>query len=260
LEQLASSHLFARLCEHYQSPLSRFDRDGDQGVSEKELADLRAAQPDLVVQVAFDMQDATRSRVEVLATSLSLGDPQPVLRDSSLTISTGGTLLELSGVQSRNLQATDQVSLGAVRDGFPLLPEMDVNEDGRLTIRELRQVTQRLASFDRDQDGRLARTELLPTVRVAFGLGPMVHRHLATVRSVHSVVPAPASSPPEWFIRMDRNQDGDLTSREFLGGKDQFTALDTDKDSLISAMEALAGENSFVSPDPRKAEKHHESN
>ena len=39
---------------------------------------------------------------------------------------------------------------------------------------------------------------------------------------------------------MDRNQDGDLSRREFLGTREQFAQLDADSDVLISAGEAEA--------------------
>jgi hypothetical protein len=39
---------------------------------------------------------------------------------------------------------------------------------------------------------------------------------------------------------MDRNRDGDVSSREFRGPKAQFERLDRDKDGLIDAAEAAA--------------------
>jgi Ca2+-binding EF-hand superfamily protein len=211
-EQIANSPAFQRLDESYRAALPR--------------------SPQLLIDVAFDTRDPSRSRLEVS------GSTQPIVGASALTLLVGGTWLEFSAVQAGSGAATDQVSLGAVRDGYPLLPDVDVNEDGRLTVREVRQVSKRLAAFDRNQDGVLSKAELLPTLRVAFGLGPTVHRQLATVRSIHPPVAAASVAPPEWFTRMDRNKDGDLTPREFLGGKEQFDSLDADDDGLISSTEA----------------------
>jgi hypothetical protein len=77
-------------------------------------------------------------------------------------------------------------------------------------------------------------------IRVCFGLGPIIHRELAGIRSVHRTPAMPPTSGPEWFVRMDRNKDNDLTRGEFPGTDDQFAAMDADGDELISADEALA--------------------
>ena len=45
---------------------------------------------------------------------------------------------------------------------------------------------------------------------------------------------------PDWFQKMDRNHDGDVSRREFLGPRDQFDRLDRDKDGLIDPDEAPA--------------------
>ena len=43
---------------------------------------------------------------------------------------------------------------------------------------------------------------------------------------------------PEWFRRMDRNQDRDVSFREFLGTRELLDQLDLNKDALLSADEA----------------------
>jgi hypothetical protein len=43
-----------------------------------------------------------------------------------------------------------------------------------------------------------------------------------------------------WFKKMDRNRDGDVSRREFLGTDEQFRQLDTDGDGLVSVEEAEA--------------------
>src|SRR5262249_53416805 len=54
--------------------------------------------------------------------------------------------------------------------------------------------------------------------------------------------PARPARGPEWFRKMDRNGDGDVSRREFLGTDEQFRAIDTDGDGLISVEEAEAYE------------------
>ncbi len=49
---------------------------------------------------------------------------------------------------------------------------------------------------------------------------------------------AKTGDAPAWFARMDRNGDGDVSLKEFLGPLDLFRKLDADGDGLISAAEA----------------------
>ena len=42
----------------------------------------------------------------------------------------------------------------------------------------------------------------------------------------------------DWFRKMDRNSDGDISRREFSGAIEVFSKLDLDRDGLISPDEA----------------------
>jgi hypothetical protein len=53
----------------------------------------------------------------------------------------------------------------------------------------------------------------------------------------NGAAPAPTAGPV-WFRKMDRNHDGDVSRREFLGTDEEFRRLDADGDGLISAAEA----------------------
>jgi hypothetical protein len=57
----------------------------------------------------------------------------------------------------------------------------------------------------------------------------------------------PRAVGPIWFQRWDRNNDGDITWREFLGPRDAFEQLDADRDDLIDPKEAEAAREARAS-------------
>ncbi|MBI1310883.1 hypothetical protein GC176_06205 [bacterium] len=220
----------------------RFDADANGRFDPVELAALREATPDLNVSIVFDSKEPTKSQLTVevprpdserpFAQVAVIGEPG---NDGTLALFVDGQPVELSAVQDT---VSDQVSLGAVNDGYPLLAAIDPNDDGRFTIRERRTLTEQLARFDRDKDGSLSSSEAQATIRVCFGLGATVHRELAQLRRVDRGPQTPVTPGPGWFVRMDRNKDNDLSRKEFPGTDEQFADLDADGDQLVSAEEA----------------------
>jgi Ca2+-binding EF-hand superfamily protein len=242
LSALREPATMRRLAQYYDAGpddargLRRFDPDGR--ISETELVHLKADDPEIRIEVRFNTHDMSESRLSVTTPEAIEPGVTSLEHAGAITIEVAGTRLEISAVQSARGPVFDQISIGAVRDGYPLLPLVDQDEDGRLSVRELRELADRLVNLDRNRDGRIEQGELWPTLRVAIGHGPVIHGPLAAVRRVYPP-PVPTATPPEWFVRMDRNRDGDLTPREFLGSQEQFDALDTDGDGLISVAEAL---------------------
>lgn len=202
------------------------------------VTDHRAA-PDLRLSVQFDRVEPSRSRLIVTAVSndLKTAVANATTGPSGLTLNVLGTPIIFQALQSDDLE-TDQLSLGAIRDGYPWLPELDSYDDGRITLRELRDVVPRLTRFDTNRDGQLTVDEAVAPLRVCLAWGPVVHRELANLRQVGLPPESWNRTAPEWFARMDRNRDRDLTRGEFPGTDEQFAAMDHDQDTLISVDEA----------------------
>ncbi len=224
--------------------LARFDHNGNGRFDADELAVLRTSPADLSLKIAFNSKAPDKSRLALTAVAAEFAEAvqRATVDHLGITLSIAGAAVNFQAVQAAagDQGPGDQISIGAVDDGYPLLPDLDLNDDGRLTVRELREVPARLNRFDRNHDGSLSPDETRAPIRVCFGLGPMVHRELAGIRSVHRHPETSAPAGPEWFVRMDRNKDNDLARGEFPGTDEQFAAMDADGDELISADEALA--------------------
>ena len=50
---------------------------------------------------------------------------------------------------------------------------------------------------------------------------------------------------PLWFRKMDRNGDGEISLREWLGSKEDFQRIDTNGDGIISLEEAEHADAQF---------------
>jgi Ca2+-binding EF-hand superfamily protein len=145
--------------------------------------------------------------------------------------------------QLRNLAARSCVSLSFSNEGRGLFDLIDSNGDGRLSVRELRNASKVLARLGKSDT--LAPGDVPRHFRGEVALGPNGGRN-PFVRTVvfdgrRDVRGGRAASGrgPLWFQRMDRNRDGDVSRKEFLGDDEHFKEIDTDGDGLISLEEAI---------------------
>jgi Ca2+-binding EF-hand superfamily protein len=123
----------------------------------------------------------------------------------------------------------------------------DTDGDGRLSLRELRNMVKLLEKLDTNGDGVLTWDELPRHYRAEFGPGSgggsdwdgrvLLASSFRVYQNGSMALPV-RTAGPLWFRKMDRNQDGDVSRREFLGTDEEFRRIDTDGDGLISAEEA----------------------
>ena len=127
------------------------------------------------------------------------------------------------------------VTLTASEQTPGLFELLDENGDGRLSLRELHTASQRLGSLFGTKDGSFERKDLPRRLELqASRGGPTPPK----VKSGSPTAERTAPQGPAWFRRMDRNGDGYVSRREFLGSLEDFKKLDLDGDGLISPEEA----------------------
>jgi Ca2+-binding EF-hand superfamily protein len=167
------------------------------------------------------------------------------------------TMLEL---QAKAL--TSIASLSASDQGRGLFDLMDTDRDGRLSVREIRNAVKLVEQLDRDGDGCISKNEIPRSYQITLGQGPLGGGggpvRFVAVGGFPGRRGRPAPPPtagPLWFRRMDRNRDGDVSRREWLGTEEDFRKIDLDGDGLISAGEAEKADALFRKEKEDKEQK-----
>ena len=118
--------------------------------------------------------------------------------------------------------ASHRVLVTLINRDHGLFDALDTNQDGQLGRRELRHLVDRLTAWDRNGDGQLAFEEAprLYSIEVAQDVPRIPPSPFGFVTGsfvVNRLQKVAVASRPIWFTQMDRNSDGDISRREFLG-------------------------------------------
>ena len=142
----------------------------------------------------------------------------------------------------QNRAASVRLLLEVFDQGQELFDHLDENRDYRLSTRELHNAAEIVKQIDANHDGRLSADEIpqqlvLELSRNTPGAAVTERR---SIRGGGERVRTATKRGPGWFQKMDRNDDGELSPREFLGPADVFKHLDGDGNGVIDAKEAKA--------------------
>ncbi len=129
-----------------------------------------------------------------------------------------------------------RLQLTITDEGRSLFDVLDGNGDGILSLRELRTSWSRMKPLAKSDSG-LAMQDISRRLDVSIGQAQRGGRPVV-IQSRRAARAGGQKGAPLWFQKMDRNQDGDISPREFLGSDEDFHKLDADGDGLISWTEA----------------------
>lgn len=150
------------------------------------------------------------------------------------------TEAELTAFLDLMTQAAASFATLTIADqGRGLFELLDADRDGRLSPRELRTAWGRIVSWDRAGVGSVTRGQVPRQFQLVLAQGTVDDgRGLVIVAPPAAGAESGPERGPAWFRKMDRNGDGDVSRREWLGPEEEFRVIDRDGDGLLSAEEA----------------------
>ncbi len=196
---------------------------------------LRAAEGKLREQTAAARKQFTALFAECDANSDSVLDETEIATPKAgplqqMAVDRGGKLSEKELAGWLDLQeqiAKGHVMVSILDHGMGLFELLDDDHDGSLSVRELHAAWGRLKEAGCVTEKGFDRTKMPRQLLAAVS-----HGHPLTT------IGKPVRTGPKWFLAMDRNGDGDVSIKEWVGDLDVFRKLDADGDGLLSAGEA----------------------
>ena len=143
------------------------------------------------------------------------------------------------GLIEQGVNCTLLVTL--TEQGRNLFPHLDTNADGRLELPELNSAAQQVVALGGAKGWTRAQVPHCAhiTVQQGYAAGAFGPLPLAVSnRKAKTFAGTRSAKGPAWFQAMDKNGDGFLSPREFLGPADLFRRFDRNGDGLISVEEA----------------------
>jgi Ca2+-binding EF-hand superfamily protein len=143
----------------------------------------------------------------------------------------------------RDTLAESRLSLTVAAEWANLIAQFDANHDGRLNRTEFGRALAAIAAWDRNHDGFVTPDEVPKTLVGTFHIGTLRAVSARRPRSSRMKEPEqPPSEGPVWFQKMDRDHDGEVSLREFLGPLSVFRRLDTNGDGRLDVHEAQSAQ------------------
>jgi len=210
-----------------------------------------------ILQQQFKAADKNKDGYLEGKEQATINAPQSPLAGLSEAIDRDGDgkiyLKELIEFADRQQEAArSRLVVTTADQGRAIFGILDLDRDRRLGAREVMRTVERVMSWDGDGDGRVSADEIPYHFQVTIARGGLPGlTGEGVVTSVPRSMAATRAAGPDWFQKMDRNHDGDVSRREFLGPRDQFDRLDRDNDGLIDPDEARTAAAAKATHAPR---------